>query len=82
MLQGAGQAQRGMAQQNLDLAYKDFLEQRGFPQQQLQTLLMGSQGLPSPVSQTTTAPGQSAISQVGTAATTLGTLLEILQRRR
>ena len=82
MLQGVGQAQRGMAQENLDLAYKDFLEQRGFPQQQLRTLLLGSQGLPSPITQTTTAPGQSTLSQVGTAATTLGTLLEILQRRR
>ena len=82
MLQGVGQAQRGMAQENLDLAYKDFLEQRGFPQEQLRTLLLGSQGLPSPITQTTTAPGQSTLSQVGTAATTLGTLLEILQRRR
>ena len=65
MLQGAGQAQRGMAQQNLDLAYKDFLEQRGFPQQQLQTLLMGSQGLPSPMTQTTTQPGQGALGTAG-----------------
>ena len=81
MLQGTGQAQRGMAQQNLDLAYKDFLEQRGFPEQQLRTLLLGSQGLPSPVTQTTTQPGQSTLSQVGTAADALGTLLEILRRR-
>ena len=65
MLQGTGQAQRGMAQQNLDLAYKDFLEQRGFPQQQLQTLLMGSQGLPSPMTQTTTQPGQGALGTAG-----------------
>jgi hypothetical protein len=80
MLQGAGQAQRGMAQQNLDLAYKDFLEQRGFPQQQLQTLLMGSQGLPSPVTQTTTAPGQSTLGQVGSAASTIGTLLDLFAK--
>jgi hypothetical protein len=77
MLQGVGQGQRGMAQQNLDLAYKDFLEQRGFPQQQLQTLLMGSQGLPSPVTQTTTAPGQSTLGQVGSAASSIGALLEL-----
>jgi hypothetical protein len=77
MLQGAGQAQRGMAQQNLDLAYQDFLAQRGFPQQQLQTLLMGSQGLPSPMTQTTTQPGQSTLGQVGTAASTIGTLLSL-----
>ncbi|CAB4147650.1 hypothetical protein UFOVP506_38 [uncultured Caudovirales phage] len=80
MLQGAGQAQRGMAQQNLDLAYKDFLEQRGFPQQQLQTLLMGSQGLPSPVTQTTTAPGQSTLGQVGTAASSIGALLDLFAK--
>ena len=80
MLQGTGQAQRGMAQQNLDLAYKDFLEQRGFPQQQLQTLLMGSQGLPSPVTQTTTAPGQSTLGQVGTAASSIGALLDLFAK--
>lgn len=80
MLQGVGQTQRGMAQQNLDLAYKDFLEQRGFPQEQLQTLLMGSQGLPSPVTQTTTQPGQSTLGQVGSAASTIGTLLELFSK--
>lgn len=74
MLQGAGQAQRGMGQQNLDLAYKDFLEQRGFPQQQLQTLLMGSQGLPSPVTQTTTQPGQGALGTAGDIVGVLGGL--------
>lgn len=71
MLQGAGQAQRGMAQQNLDLAYQDFLAQRGYPKEQLQTLLMGSQGLPSPVTQTTTQPGQGAL---GTASDITGVL--------
>ena len=81
MLQGAGQAQRGMAQQNLDLAYRDFLEQRGFPQQQLQTLLMGSQGLPNPITQTTTAPGQSTLGQVGTAASAVGTLLDLFAKK-
>ena len=82
MLQGVGQGQRGMAQQNLDLAYKDFLEQRGFPQQQLQTLLMGSQGLPSPVTQTTTAPGQSTLGQVGSAASAVGTLLDLFGKAK
>lgn len=82
MLQGAGQAQRGMAQQNLDLAYQDFLNQRGFPQQQLQTLLMGSQGLPSPVSQTqtTTAPGQSTLGQIGSAASAIGGILDLFKK--
>jgi hypothetical protein len=80
MLQGAGQAQRGMAQQNLDLAYKDFLEQRGFPQQQLQTLLAGASGLPSPITQTTTAPGQSTLGQVGSAASAIGTILDLFKK--
>ena len=31
MLQAAGQAQRQMAQQNLDVAYQDFLAHRGYP---------------------------------------------------
>lgn len=81
MLQGVGQTQRGMAQQNLDLAYKDFLEQRGFPQEQLRTLLLGSQGLPSPVTQTTTAPGQSTLGQIGTAASAVGTLLDLFAKK-
>lgn len=82
MLQGAGQAQRGMAQQNLDLARQDFLEQRAYPQQQLQTLLMGSQGLPSPISQTQTqtAPGQSTLSQIGSAASTIGGILDLFKK--
>lgn len=80
MLQGAGQAQRGMAQQNLDLAYKDFLEQRGFPQQQLQTLLAGASGLPSPITQTTTQPGQSTLGQVGTAASAIGGILDLFKK--
>lgn len=82
MLQGVGQTQRGMAQQNLDLAYKDFLEQRGFPQEQLRTLLLGSQGLPSPITQTTTQPGQSTLGQVGSAATTIGTLLDLFAKAK
>lgn len=81
MLQGAGQAQRGMAQQNLDLAYKDFLEQRGYPMQQLQTLLAGSTGLPSPITQTQTqtAPGQSTLSKIGSAASAIGGVLDLFK---
>ena len=80
MLQGVGQAQRGMAQQNLDLAYKDFLEQRGFPQEQLRTLLLGSQGLPSPMTQTTTAPGQGALGTAGDIVGLLGGLQNLFRR--
>ena len=80
MLQGTGQAQRGMAQQNLDLAYQDFLAQRGYPQQQLQTLLAGAGGLPSPITTTTTQPGQSTLGQVGTAASAIGTILDLFKK--
>lgn len=80
MLQGVGQTQRGMAQQNLDLAYQDFLAQRGYPQQQLQTLLAGAGGLPSPITTTTTQPGQSTLGQVGSAASAIGTILDLFKK--
>lgn len=82
MLQGVGQTQRDMAQRNLELAYQDFQAQRAYPQQQLQTLLMGAQGLPSPISQTqtTTAPGQSTLSQIGSAASTIGGILDLFKK--
>lgn len=80
MLQGVGQTQRQMAQQNLDLAYQDFIAQRSFPQQQLQTLLSGAAGLPSPISQTTTAPGQSTLGQIGSAASAIGSILDLFKK--
>jgi len=71
MLAASGQAQRDMAQRNLELAYQDFQAQRAYPQQQLQTLLMGSQGLPNPITstQTQTSPGSGFF---GTAGNVLG----------
>lgn len=71
MLAASGQAQRDLAQRNLDLAYQDFQAQRAYPQQQLQTMLAGSAGLPSPFSttQTTTQPGSGFF---GTAGNVLG----------
>ena len=71
MLAGAGQAQRQMAQQNLDLAYQDFLAQRGYPREQLQILQSGISGTPALTSttQTTSAPGQGFL---GTAGDILG----------
>lgn len=82
MLQGVGQTQRDMAQRNLELAYQDFQAQRNYPQQQLQTLLAGAAGLPSPISQTqtTTAPGQSTLSQIGSAASTIGGILDLFKK--
>jgi len=79
MLQGVGQAQRGMAQQNLDLARADFLEQRGYPKEQLQTLLAATPSS-SPVTTTTTSPGQSTLSQIGSAASTVGGILDLFKK--
>lgn len=71
MLAGAGQAQRQMAQQNLDLAYQDFLAQRGYPVEQLKILQSGIAGVPATTSTTatTTTPGQGFL---GTAGDVLG----------
>jgi len=71
MLMGAGQAQRQMAQQNLDLAYQDFLAQRGYPVEQLKILQSGIAGVPATTSSSTTstAPGQGFL---GTAGDILG----------
>jgi hypothetical protein len=73
MLGGAGQAQRGMAQQNLDVAYQDFLAQRGYPVEQLRILQSGLSGLPAVTSSTssTTTPGQGFL---GTASNITGVL--------
>lgn len=71
MLAQAGQAQRQMAQQNLDLAYQDFLAQRGYPLEQLKILQSGISGVPATTSSTstTTTPGQGFL---GTAGDILG----------
>lgn len=73
MLGGVGQQQRGMAQQNLELAYRDFLEQRGYPVEQLRILQSGLQGLPAVTStqQTSTQPGDGFL---GGAANIVGIL--------
>lgn len=73
MLGGVGQQQRQMAQQNLDLAYQDFLAQRGYPVEQLRILQSGLTGLPAVTSQTETAttPGDGFL---GTASGLVGIL--------
>jgi len=73
MLGGVGQQQRQMAQQNLELAYGDFLEQRGYPVEQLRILQSGLQGLPAVTStqQTSTQPGDGFL---GGAANIVGIL--------
>ena len=76
MLQGAGQQQRGMAQQNLDVAYNDFLAQRGYPVEQLKILQSGLTGLPNVQSSTATQtmPGQGFLGSAGDIAGVLGGL--------
>jgi len=73
MLGGVGQQQRQMAQQNLELAYRDFLEQRGYPVEQLRILQSGLQGLPPVTStqETSTQPGDGFL---GGAANIVGIL--------
>lgn len=79
MLMGAGQAQRQMAQQNLDLAYQDFLAQRGYPIEQLKVLQSGISGTPALTSttQTTTAPGQGFLGTAGDIVGILGGLKKL-----
>lgn len=73
MLSGVGGQQRGLAQQNLDLAYQDFLAQRGYPVEQLRILQSGLTGLPPVTSSkaTTTQPGDGFL---GTASSLVGIL--------
>lgn len=73
MLAGVGGQQRGMAQQNLDIAYQDFLAQRGYPVEQLKIFQSGLSGLPAVTSstQTQTTPGSGFL---GTASGVTGIL--------
>ena len=79
MLAGVGQAQRQMAQQNLDLAYQDFLAQRGYPVEQLKILQSGIAGTPALTSttQTTTSPGQGFLGTAGDVVGILGGLKKL-----
>lgn len=76
MLAGVGQQQRGMAQQNLDVAYQDFLAQRGYPVEQLRIFQSGLSGLPNVQSsvQSTTEPGTGFLGTASGVAGILGGL--------
>lgn len=78
MLGGAGQAQRQMAQQNLDLAYQDFVAQRDYPKQQLQTLLSGIAGTPSTTSTSQTTPGDDFMTRWGKNTQAIASLLALV----
>lgn len=79
MLAQAGQAQRQMAQQNLDLAYQDFLAQRGYPMEQLKVLQSGIAGVPATTSSSTTSttPGQGFLGTAGDVVGILGGLKKL-----
>lgn len=79
MLAGVGGQQRGMAQQNLDIAYQDFLAQRGYPIEQLRIFQSGLTGLPAVTSstQTQTTPGQGFLGTASNVAGVLGGLKNI-----
>ena len=76
MLSGMGQQQRGLAQQNLDVAYQDFLAQRGYPVEQLKILQSGISGLPTVTSatRTDTTPGSGFLGTASGVAGVLGGL--------
>lgn len=79
MLGGVGQQQRSMAQQNIDLAYQDFLAQRGYPIEQLKILQSGLGMVPNLTNSTTTtkAPGQGALGAASDVVGILGGLSKL-----
>ena len=86
---GTGAAERAMQQQNLELAYKDFLAQRDYPQQQLQFMsnIGGNLRIPSVTTtqtvNTAAQPGgPSAIEKGIAGATGVQTLLDILGKMK
>ncbi len=57
-LSGLGEAQRGMEQSRADLAYQQFVEERDFPDQQLQKFSSLIQGFPFQFTQPQAMPSQ------------------------
>lgn len=56
-LEAVGAQQRGLTQGSLDLAYQDFLQQRDYPQDQVNWMSQIIRGLPTPTATTTTNVG-------------------------
>lgn len=63
-LQAIGQAQEGKTQQSLDLGYQDFMNQRDYPQQQIDWFSNILHGVPAPTSTTSTTTGPANTSQL------------------
>lgn len=68
MLSGIGGQRQALAQRSADLAYQDFLAQRGYPMQQLSSLSQLASGMNFPMSTTGTstasAPAPSTLQQI------------------
>lgn len=62
-LEAVGQTQQAQNQKNLDLAYSDFLEQRGYPQQQAGFLSNMLRGVPYGTSSSTSQTGPASVYQ-------------------
>lgn len=62
-LEAAGQAQQQQTQRSLDLAYQDFLEQRGWDKDQIAFLNNAIRGLQIPTTQSTQAYGPTSVYQ-------------------
>lgn len=61
-LDAIGSAQQSQQQKNLDLAYKDFTDQRDHPRDTIDWMSSVVRGLPAPSSERTTSTGPSAVS--------------------
>jgi len=64
-LEAIGRTQQGQTQQNLDLAYQDFLEQRDYPRTNVSFLSNVIRGLPMNTSTSSTTTGPASQGQMG-----------------
>lgn len=89
-LAGVGQQQQSLNQRNLDTAYEDFLRQRGYPQEQINSALSTfkgiAQGVPTATQESGIVPtGQaqqyqpSTAAQIGSVLTGIGGLASMLK---
>lgn len=60
-MEAIGSAQQGQTQRNLDLAYKDFVEQRDYPKTTIDWMSSVIRGLPAPSRETTSATGPASV---------------------
>ena len=73
-LSGVGEQQRGMQQQRADLAYQEFVQQRDYPQEQLQRYSSLIQGFPYQISNSSLVQQPSQFQQAAGGIATIGGL--------